>query len=54
LKKPKNYLKSAVPVYLRITVDENLVEMAANRKWEPELLNTEARQLISTKEHLKI
>jgi hypothetical protein len=24
LKKPKNYLKGAVPIYLRITVDGNL------------------------------
>ncbi|MGQ7856244.1 Arm DNA-binding domain-containing protein [Pedobacter sp. WC2501] len=39
LKKPKNYLKGAVPVYLRITVDGKRVEMSASRKCEPELWN---------------
>ncbi|WP_227256152.1 Arm DNA-binding domain-containing protein [Pedobacter sp. MR2016-19] len=53
LKKPKNYLKSAVPVYLRITVDGKPVEMSASRKCEPELWNTKAGHMTGTKEDAK-
>ncbi|MBB5639014.1 hypothetical protein HDE68_004952 [Pedobacter cryoconitis] len=37
LKKPKNYIKGAVPVYLRITVDGKRAELATSRDCEPEL-----------------
>ena len=53
LKKPKNYLKGAVPVYLRITIDGKPVEMSASRKCEPELWNTKAGHMIGTKEDAK-
>jgi hypothetical protein len=53
LKKPKNYLKGAVPVYLRITVDGKPVEISASRKCEPELWNTKAGHMIGTKEDSK-
>ena len=53
LKKPKNYVKGAVPVYLRITVDGKPVEMSASRKCEPELWNTKAGHMIGTKEDAK-
>lgn len=54
LKKPKNYVKGAVPVYLRITIDGKPVEMSASRKCEPELWNTKAGHMIGTKEDAKI
>ena len=53
LKKPKNYVKGAVPVYLRITVEGKPVEMSASRKCEPELWNTKAGHMIGTKEDAK-
>lgn len=54
LKKPKNYVKGAVPVYLRITVDGKPVEMSASRKCEPELWNNKAGQMEGKKEDTKI
>jgi len=53
LKKPKNYIKGAVPVYLRITVDGKRAELATSRECEPELWNTKAGHMIGTKEDTK-
>ncbi len=53
LKKPKNYVSGAVPVYLRITVDGKPVEMSASRKCEPELWNAKAGHMTGTKEDAK-
>jgi hypothetical protein len=53
LKKPKNYVKGAVPVYVRITVDGKSVEMSASRKCETELWNTKAGHMRGTKEDAK-
>jgi Arm DNA-binding domain len=53
LKKPKNYLKGAVPVYLKITVDGKPVEMSASRNCEPERWNAKAIKVIGTKEDVK-
>ncbi|MBE9597840.1 site-specific integrase [Pedobacter sp. MC2016-24] len=53
LKKPKNYVKGAVPIYLRITVDGKPVEMSASRKCEPELWNAKAGHMCGTKEDAK-
>nr|WP_315424750.1 Arm DNA-binding domain-containing protein [uncultured Pedobacter sp.] len=50
LKKPKNYIKGDVTVYLRITVGGKPVEMSASRKFEPELWNTKVGHMIYTKE----
>ena len=54
LKKPKNYIKGAVPVYLRITVDGKRAELATSRDCEPELWNTKAGHMTGTKEDTKI
>jgi hypothetical protein len=35
LKKPKNYVKGPVPIYLRITVDGVTKELSAKRACEP-------------------
>lgn len=53
LKKPKNYTKGAVPVYLRITVDGKRAELATSRECEPGLWNTKAGHMTGTKEDTK-
>ena len=53
LKKPKNYVNGAVPIYLRITVNGKPVELSACRKCEPELWNTKAGHMTGTKEDAK-
>jgi site-specific recombinase XerD len=53
LKKPKNYVNGAIPVYLRITVDGKPAELSASRKCEPELWNTKAGHMTGTKEDAK-
>lgn len=53
LKKPKNYTKGAVPVYLRITVDGKRAELATSRECEPRLWNTKAGHMTGTKEETK-
>lgn len=42
LKKPKNYLNGAVPVYLRVTVNGKPVEMSTGKKCTPTLWNGKA------------
>jgi len=37
LKKPKNYVKGAVTIYLMITVDGKPAELSTSRECEPEL-----------------
>ncbi|SEB21505.1 Arm DNA-binding domain-containing protein [Pedobacter hartonius] len=38
LKKPKNYLKGAAPIYLRITVDGKRAELSASRECDPPVM----------------
>ena len=53
LKKPKNYVKGAIPIYLRITVDGKRAELCTSRECEPELWNTKAGHMAGTKEETK-
>lgn len=54
LKKPKNYGKGVVPIYLRITVDRKRAELCTSRECEPELWNTKAGYILGTREEAKI
>jgi len=54
LKKPKNYLNGAVPVYLRITVNGKPVEISASRKCTPTLWNGKAGHMEGTKAEVKM
>ncbi len=54
LKKPKKYVKGAIPVYLRITVNGKPLEMSASRKCEPEVWNNKAGHMEGKKEDTKI
>ncbi|MCF0062800.1 Arm DNA-binding domain-containing protein [Dyadobacter chenwenxiniae] len=42
LKKPKNYLKGPVPIYLRITVESKRAEFTTGRECEPSRWNAVA------------
>ena len=53
LKKPKNYVKGVVPIYLRITVDGKRAELSTSRECEPELWNAKAGHIEGTKEEAK-
>jgi hypothetical protein len=39
LKKQKNYVKGAVPVYMRVTVNGKRVEVTTGRECEPQRWN---------------
>ncbi len=53
LKKPKNYLKGPLPVYLRITVDGIAKELSLNRSWKKNRWNSFASRPGGTKEDAK-
>lgn len=53
LKKPKNYSKGSLPVYLRITVDGIAKELSLNRSCEKNRWNSFASRLNGTKEDAK-
>lgn len=53
LKKPNNYAKGPMPVYLRITVDAQRTELSVNREFEPERWNTKAGRATGTREDAK-
>ena len=50
LKKPKNYVKGVVPIYLRITVDGLPKELSTKRSCEPSRWNLAAERAAGTKE----
>ena len=54
LKKPKNYLTGAVPVYLRVTVNAKPVEMSTGKKCIPTLWNGKAGHMDGTKAKVKM
>jgi site-specific recombinase XerD len=54
LKKPKNYLKGARPIYMRITVDGIPKEISTGRKCDSERWNTGAGRMHGTKEDAKL
>jgi site-specific recombinase XerD len=53
LKKPKNYLKGALPIYLRITVDGIPKEISTGRQCDPDRWNSNAGRVYGTKEDVK-
>jgi len=53
LKKPKNHVKGAVPIYLRVTASGKRAEISASRECEPGLWNTKAGHMTGTKEEAK-
>ncbi len=53
LKKPKNYLKGLMPIYLRITVDGIPKEISTGRQCDPERWNSNAGRCSGTKEDAK-
>ena len=50
LKKPKNYVSGLLPIYVRITVDEQRVEFSLKRKCLPEKWNSHSGRMAGTKE----
>ena len=53
LKKPKNYLKGTMPIYLRITVDGIPKEIYTGRQCDPDRWNANAGRCNGTKEDAK-
>jgi len=53
LKKPKNYLKGLMPIYLRITVDGIPKEISTGRQFDPDRWNANAGRCNGTKEDVK-
>jgi site-specific recombinase XerD len=53
LKKPKNYVKGEIPIYLRITVDGVTKELSLKRSCDPNRWNSDAGRASGTKENVK-
>ena len=53
LKKPKNYVKGPVPVYMRITVDGIPKEISTGRSCDPSRWKAKANRANGTKEETK-
>lgn len=53
LKKPKNYQKGEIPIYLRITVDGIPRELSVKRTCDPARWNPDAGRASGTKESIK-
>jgi len=53
LKKPKNYGKGPIPIYLRITVDGISKELSTKRSCDPNRWNPSAERVSGTKEDAK-
>jgi hypothetical protein len=53
LKKPKNYVNGAMPIYMRITVDGIPKEISLGRKCDVERWNINTGRAIGTKEEFK-
>jgi len=54
LKKPKNYLKGIMPIYLRITVDGIPKEISTGRQCDPDRWNANTSRCNGTKEDAKL
>ena len=54
LKKPKNYLKGPMPIYVRITVDGIPKEISTSRQCDPDRWNANAGRVNGTKEDVKL
>lgn len=49
-KKPKEYSKSSLPIYMRITIGCERTEISTQRKWDPSRWNVDACRAIGMKE----
>lgn len=54
LKKPRNYQKGNMSIYMRITVDGVAKEIATGREWDPARWNVHAQRASGTKEESKM
>lgn len=54
LKKPKNYVAGAMPIYMRITVDGVPKELSTGKQCEPERWNPKTNRIDGKKEEAKI
>ncbi len=54
MKKPTNYAKGPQPVYLRISVNGQRVEISTQRECDPDRWNTSIGRALGTKEDIKI
>ena len=50
MKKPKNYVRGVIPIYLRITVDGTPKELSTKRSCDPNRWNSAAERPAGTKE----
>jgi len=53
LKKQKNYDSGPMPIYLRITIDSEVVELSTSRKWEPKNWDKRAEKATGKNEESK-
>ena len=53
LKKPNNYVKGNMPVYMRITIDSLRTELSVNREFEPDRWNKKSGRASGNKEDAK-
>lgn len=53
LKKPKNYVRGKLPIYMRITIDATRVELSIQRESDPERWNSHAGRVNGNKEEIK-
>jgi site-specific recombinase XerD len=54
LKKPKNYVRGKQPIYFRITINGERIELSTQREWEPEKWNADAGRANGIKEESKL
>jgi hypothetical protein len=54
LKKLKNYVNGNEPIYIKITVEGNRAEIAANWDCDPKRWNAKGARAIGTKEDVKV
>ncbi len=54
LKKRKNYVKGELPIYMRLTVDGQRIEISTKREYEPEKWNSSAGRKNGVREDVKL
>ncbi|WP_018612604.1 site-specific integrase [Segetibacter koreensis] len=52
LKKPKNYTNGKMPIYMRLTVDGQRIEVSTQRECEPSKWNKQSERVIGKKEEI--
>ena len=54
LKKPKNYLKGTVPIYIRVTIDGDRFEIHSTRECDPEIWSSKRGRVVGHKEEARL